>query len=252
MLGEGSFPNLKPDASSDLVEWVATQGGCAPLIRAYGSRPVDANSPPVAAFSYECEGLTCAFDATNSDDPDGTLTGYQWDFGDDSTGSGVTASHTYALSGTYTVALTVTDNGGASGTSSQAVSIELGTMHVGDLDGDLAKGNDQWDARVTVTIHDGDEELVPGATVHGTWSGDVAGSSTCTTDASGQCQLARTGILAGVGSVVLTVEGVSHATLSYDPAANHDPDGDSNGTSISIHSPIKHELYLPVVVRGAP
>jgi PKD repeat protein len=213
---------------------------------------VDANSPPVAAFSYECEGLTCAFDASNSDDPDGTLTGYQWDFGDDSTGSGVTASHTYALSGTYTVALTVTDSGGASGTSSQAVSIEPGAMHVGDLDGDPTEGNDQWDARVTVTIHGGDEELVPGATVHGTWSGDVSGSGTCTTDISGQCQLARTGILAEVGSVVLTVEGVSHATLSYDPAANHDPDGDSNGTSITIHAPTKHELYLPMVVRGAP
>jgi hypothetical protein len=58
--------------------------------------------------------------------------------------------------------------------------------------------------------------------------------------------------LAEIASVVLTVEGVSHATLSYDPAANHDPDGDSDGTSISIHSPIKHELYLPMVVQSAP
>ncbi|MGD9048665.1 MAG: S8 family serine peptidase [Anaerolineae bacterium] len=251
-LGAGSYPNLKLGAGSDLVEWVATQGGCAPLVRAYGSRAVDANSPPVAVFSYECDGLTCAFDAANSDDPDGTLTSYQWAFGDDSTGNGVTASHAYLGSGTYTVTLTVTDNDGATGTDSQDVSVGPGTMHVGDLDGDRSKGSDQWDAQVTVTIHDGDEKLVPGATVHGTWSGGITGGDTCVTAASGQCQMARTGILAEGASVVFTVEAVSHATLSYDPAANHDTDGDSNGTTITIHSPAKHEVYLPLVVRSVP
>jgi thermitase len=251
-LGGGNYPNLKLGASSDLVEWVVTQGECAPLVRAYGSRAVDANSPPVASFSYECDGLTCAFDAANSEDPDGTLTSYQWDFGDDGTGDGVAVSHTYVVSGTYTVTLTVTDNGGATGTESQNLSVELSAMHIGDLDGEHTQGSDQWDARVTVTIHDSDEKLVPGATVHGTWSGSVPVGGTCTTGASGQCQIARTGILAEVTSVTFTVEAVSHATLAYNPAANHDPDGDSNGTSITIHSPIKHEMYLPIVVRSAP
>jgi hypothetical protein len=45
---------------------------------------------------------------------------------------------------------------------------------------------------------------------------------------------------------------MSHATLSYDPAANHDTDGDSNGTSIIIHAPTRHEVYLPLVVRSVP
>jgi len=48
---------------------------------------------------------------------------YDWDFGDGNTGSGVTVSHTYAVAGTYSVELTVTDNLGAVGT--QTLSVEV-------------------------------------------------------------------------------------------------------------------------------
>jgi hypothetical protein len=34
-----------------------------------------------------------------------------------------------------------------------------------------------------------------------------------------------------------TVTSLSHPTLAYDPAANHDPDGDSDGTTISVLKP---------------
>jgi hypothetical protein len=123
-LGEGNYPNLKLGTGGGLVEWVATQGGCAPLRRIYGSRVVGANHQPVASFSYMCTALSCTFDAANSDDPDGTLTSYHWDFGDDDTGSGLTTSHTYEAPGTYTVVLTVTDNGGATGADSQDVGVQ--------------------------------------------------------------------------------------------------------------------------------
>jgi RHS repeat-associated protein len=54
--------------------------------------------------------LTVSFDATGSTDPDGTIASYDWDFGDGTTGSGISPSHTYANSGTYEVELTITDN----------------------------------------------------------------------------------------------------------------------------------------------
>src|SRR5205823_5357837 len=42
----------------------------------------------------------------------GTISSYTWGFGDGATASGVTAQHTYAAPGHYTVTLTVVDNAG--------------------------------------------------------------------------------------------------------------------------------------------
>lgn len=44
----------------------------------------------------------------------GTISSYQWDFGDGSTGTGQTTAHTYADTATYTVTLTVRDSTGSS------------------------------------------------------------------------------------------------------------------------------------------
>ncbi|TFD56802.1 PKD domain-containing protein [Cryobacterium suzukii] len=80
-----------------------------------------ANALPTAAFSYQATPLTVAMDASTSADSDGTITGYSWDFGDGSTGSGVTSSHSYAVEGAYDVTLTVTDNSSATAQTKQTV-----------------------------------------------------------------------------------------------------------------------------------
>ncbi len=71
-------------------------------------------TPPVATFTYSPEdpvvGETVTFNASASYDPDGTIGSYAWDFGDDTSGSGMTTTHAYDASGTYTVTLIVTDN----------------------------------------------------------------------------------------------------------------------------------------------
>ncbi len=74
---------------------------------------VHVNIPPTAAFTYSATNLLVNFDGSGSSDSDGTIASYAWTFGDTNTGTGVTTSHTYASAGTYTVQLTVTDNGGA-------------------------------------------------------------------------------------------------------------------------------------------
>jgi hypothetical protein len=51
------------------------------------------NEPPVAAFTVDCTGLSCDFDASGSEDPDGLVDSYAWVFVDGGTGSGETTSH---------------------------------------------------------------------------------------------------------------------------------------------------------------
>ncbi|WP_146848049.1 PKD domain-containing protein, partial [Cellulomonas terrae] len=82
-----------------------------------------ANVAPAAVFTATPTGLTVGVDATGSGDPDGSIVDYAWSFGDGGTASGLTASHVYASSGTRTVTLTVTDDDGATSTSSQDVTV---------------------------------------------------------------------------------------------------------------------------------
>jgi PKD repeat protein len=85
--------------------------------------PDGVNAAPTASFTTSCTGLACSLDAAASSDVDGTVDAYAWDFGDGATGSGATASHTYAAAGDYPITLTVTDNDSATGQTAQAVSV---------------------------------------------------------------------------------------------------------------------------------
>jgi len=100
--------------------------GTWPSITAAGAVGVvlrAASVAPVSAFTYNTSGLDLAVDGSTSSDSDGTIASYAWNFGDSSSGSGVTTSHTYSTSGAYTVTLTVTDNSGMTHVSSQTVTV---------------------------------------------------------------------------------------------------------------------------------
>ncbi len=75
------------------------------------------NEAPTAAFtSQQQEGtLSVQFNASSSNDPDGTIASYSWDFGDGSstTTQGAVFTKTYSEADEYEVSLTVTDNDGA-------------------------------------------------------------------------------------------------------------------------------------------
>jgi 6-phosphogluconolactonase (cycloisomerase 2 family) len=68
---------------------------------------------PTARF-FVRSGAPARFDATGSDDPDGRVARYDWDFGDGVAlpNGGPTPAHTYSRPGTFTVKLTVTDDEG--------------------------------------------------------------------------------------------------------------------------------------------
>ncbi|MBI3803657.1 MAG: PKD domain-containing protein [Nitrospirae bacterium] len=96
------------------------------LLTVYGLSS-NGNVKPTAKFSCTPTTgpapLTVSCDASASSDPDGTIASYTWNFGDGTTGTGVTAGHTYSNSGNVTVTLVVTDNGGAQGTASTLITV---------------------------------------------------------------------------------------------------------------------------------
>jgi len=73
--------------------------------------------------------LVVDFDATSSSNTT-TSTTYDWNFGDGSTGSGATASHTYLANGTYNVSLIVT---GECGSDTIVVPITIAGISVSEL-----------------------------------------------------------------------------------------------------------------------
>lgn len=75
---------------------------------------VESNTkPPTAVVDgpyTSDEGASVVMSAAGSTDPDpGDVLTYHWSFGDGTTGSSATVSHTYAQNGSYTITLTVTD-----------------------------------------------------------------------------------------------------------------------------------------------
>ena len=85
---------------------------------------VAANQPPAANFTNTTSGLTANFTDTSTDS-DGTIASRSWNFGDSTTSTATNPSRTFAAAGTYTVSLTVTDNKGATNTTSKAVTVAV-------------------------------------------------------------------------------------------------------------------------------
>jgi len=83
---------------------------------------VFANVSPVAAFTHNCTDLDCSFTDTSSDS-DGSITGWNWDFGDGVTSNVQNPSHVYPAGNSYIVNLTVTDSDGATGNTSASIGV---------------------------------------------------------------------------------------------------------------------------------
>jgi len=88
----------------------------------------DANVLPVAVANSDVAAgnapLAVAFSSAGSADPDGSITGYNWNFGDGSAdSSSANPSHTYTVAGEYSAVLTVTDSDGATDTAALTITV---------------------------------------------------------------------------------------------------------------------------------
>ncbi len=108
------------------------------------------------------------------------------------------------------------------------------TMHIGDLDGGSRNARTRWFGGTFVTAHDQNHAPLAGVAI--TFDFPGSGSHTCTTDATGKCRV-LTLAADSVPSLTFTVTGAVKSGYTYDAGANHDPDGDSNGTSITVNQP---------------
>jgi subtilase family serine protease len=77
---------------------------------------------PTANFSFTTSGLTATF-TDSSSDVGGTISSHSWTFGDGSTSTTTSPTHTYSAAGTYTVTETVVDSGNVSASKSSSVTV---------------------------------------------------------------------------------------------------------------------------------
>jgi len=103
--------------------------GSASLAITVGAGAGPSAPPPVAVLKAPASGVAgipFAFDGSASTAAAGSISQYNWNFGDNTAGSGATVTHTFAAGG-YTVKLTVTDSAGATHSASVAIAVSTAT-----------------------------------------------------------------------------------------------------------------------------
>ena len=169
--------------------------------------------------------LAVTLSGASSSDPDGSISSYNWVFGDDTTGSGISVSHTYSNPGNYTATLTVTDNRGGTSAANVGIVVTQNTATVIRIQSitlavQAGSGNNKT-VRSTVKVTNIANPAVgiAGVTVSGSWSGKVTGNASAVTDVNGNAVITSKSIK-GSGSVTFTVNNLVKSGYTYSPASN--------------------------------
>jgi hypothetical protein len=125
------------------------------------------------------------------------------------------------------------DNDPSNNARAIAITVSPPNLHVGNLDGVATSSGNKWSATVQITVHDSRHNLVNGASVRGLWNGSNPEVG-CVTGPAGACSVVLSNL---PNSTKMASFGVTAMTLSgyvYRSSANHDPDGSSNGYSVTV------------------
>ena len=220
------------------------------------------NVPPTATFTTDVTTgstpLTVNFDGSASNDPDGTIVSYAWDYGDGNNGTGVTSSHQYENLGTYEATLTVTDNSGFMDTSNTVTiqvvgpnSLPTAVMSVDTSSGTVPltvtfNGSTSSDPDGTISIYEwdfGDGFKNHGAQVSHTYfeAGSHTAELTVTDDRGGQHSVTTTiNVAANGGGFAITGEIWTPTAAYMDSDTN-----DLNDTYQSNNTPATAQVVRP-------
>jgi photosystem II stability/assembly factor-like uncharacterized protein len=144
-----------------------TVGGHGAIHHFIGPPPAPANQSPAASFDFQATGLAVTFTDT-SVDPDGTIVGWTWDFGDGNGSTEPSPSHVYAAANTYIVRLTVTDDDEATHSAVRFIVVQPGPggtfgefTEVTPLDPVFVTPQDEdfWVVTTAAADYDGDGDL---------------------------------------------------------------------------------------------
>jgi PKD repeat protein len=181
------------------------------------------NVPPTAKITTDKTSgyapLAVNFSGTGSTDSDGTIASYAWTFGDGGTSTKATVAHTYSAVGTYTASLKVTDNGGATATTSVTITVTQNpakVLKVASITLSRVSSSGRYVTKAVVKIVDGTGKVVSSVKVTGKFTGPVTGTVSGTTGTAGTVTLqsARYG---GAATATFTVTGVTKSGYVYQP-----------------------------------
>jgi len=186
------------------------------------------NQDPIAVAAANPQSgsapLTVQFSSTGSNDPDGTIAAYDWDFGDGSNSSEANPIHAYLSAGTYQAILTVTDNDGATGNAT--VTINVAQVSQDELHVQAQsitreqRFRSYWRGVDTILITDQNNQPVAGATVIVTYSGPNKGQVSDITGADGMVTLYTNWKRNPKGNWCFEVIDVVKEGYTYNPSVN--------------------------------
>jgi hypothetical protein len=208
------------------------------------NRVADLNQDPVAEFTYSPASPTTAdtvtFDAANADDPDGSVTAYEWDFTDDGTyeATGRTATHSYATSGSDTAVLRVTDDSGETNTTTRVVAVsgvsnDPSAIQFSNFQGFAADSvaNEFTLNQIQVQDSDGDNDLDRIEYEVTDSNGNVVATQTVNNIGPAQYQPSGTPAVTLTGSSVQEGETYTLTGTAYDSDGNFDSQSLSDTTN---------------------
>jgi PKD repeat protein len=167
--------------------------------------------------------LAVQFSSDGSNDPDGSIVTYAWDFDDGGSSSDANPAHTYSDAGTYNATLTVTDDDGASQSDTVVITVTGASqdeLHVQNQTIVRQTRGKRARARDRVLITDQNNQPVSGVTVTAVYSGPNQGEVSGVTDDNGRVVLRTEWVRNPQGVWCFEVTDVSKDGYVYDPAAN--------------------------------